>query len=323
MNIPLCQPVRFRPLSRSFVWGGRRLTTLLGKQHLAEQTIAESWEIVDHGDSQSRVIGGPMEGMTLHELVTLHGQSLLGIDFPQATFPLLFKYLDCQQNLSVQVHPDDQQAARLDPPCRGKTEAWVVLEAEPESRVYAGLKQGVRRDELQTALQQGNMESILHWFEPNVGDCILIPAGTVHAIGAGLLIAEIQQTSDITYRLFDWDRMGDDGRPRELHLEAGLEVVDFQAEPCQPQTPIPGASPQEETLVHCPGFVLDRITLESPTVIGGDDHCRILSVLAGEVTVGKEVMTLTRGETCLLPAAAGEQPLVPVGKSIVLSARQP
>jgi len=323
MNIPLCQPVRFRPLFRSFVWGGHRLTTLLGKQHLAEQTIAESWEIVDHGDNQSRVIGGPLEGMTLHELVTLHGQSLLGIDFPQATFPLLFKYLDCQQNLSVQVHPDDQQAARLDPPCRGKTEAWVVLEAEPESRVYAGLKQGVRRDELQAALQQGNMESILHWFEPNVGDCILIPAGTVHAIGAGLLVAEIQQASDITYRLFDWDRMGDDGRPRELHLEAGLEAVDFQAGPCQTQTPIPGASPQEETLVHCPGFVLDRITLESPAMIGGDDHCRILSVLAGEVTVGKEAMTLARGETCLLPAAAGEQPLVPVGKSIVLSARQP
>lgn len=322
MNIPPRQPLRFTPVLRSFVWGGQRLSTLLGKPLPAGGTIAESWEIVDHGDHQSRVIGSPWEGMTLHQLVTRHGESLLGVDFPQKTFPLLFKYLDCRQNLSVQVHPDDQRAARLDPPGRGKTEAWVILEAEPKSRIYAGLKQGFEPDDFQAALQRGEIESALHWFEPREGDCVLIPAGTVHALGAGLLVAEIQQSSDITYRLFDWGRTGDDGQPRTLHLEAGLEAVDFDAGPCGPQTPVPGDSPDRETLISCAGFVLERINLERPAAIGGDDHCRILSVLAGEVEVGGEQpLTLARGETCLLPAAAGEQALVPVGKSIVLSAR--
>ena len=318
------QPLRFQPLLKDYLWGGRRLSTLLGKSLPAEGTIAESWEVVDHAEDQSQVVGGRWAGMTLHQLIIEHGESLLGVDYPQQSFPLLFKYLDCHQDLSVQVHPNDQQAALQDPPGRGKTEAWVVLEAEPKSRVYAGLRSGVGREEFLAALHQDDIESTLHWFEPRVGDCILVPAGTVHALGAGLLVAEIQQSSDTTFRLFDWNRACGDGPPRELQLEAGLEAIDFQAGPIRPQVPRPGDSSQLERLVACPSFVLDRLTLESPATIGGDQHCRILSVLAGEVEVGGEQpLTLGRGETCLLPAAAGEQSIIPGTTSVVLSARQP
>lgn len=324
MNKTPNQPLRFRPLLRNYIWGGQRLSTQMQKSPGSKEPLAESWEIVDLGEHQSRLIGSPWAGMTLHELVTEHGESLLGVDSPQQSFPLLFKYLDCRLNLSIQVHPNDQRAARLDPPGRGKTEAWVVLEAEAKSRIYAGLKQGVGREEFIASLQQGNIDSTLHWFEPEAGDCILVPAGCVHALGAGLLVAEIQQSSDTTYRLFDWNRLGSDGQPRPLHLEAGLEAIDFEAGPVMPQIPIATDSPQREILVNCPSFVLDRFTLQRPETIGGDGHCRILSVLAGEVEVGGEQpLKLARGETCLVPAAAGAQTVVPASKSIVLSARQP
>ena len=324
MNSPLCQPIRFRPLYQDYFWGGDQLQKLLGKSPEAGQKIAESWEIVDLPDYQSQVTDGPWEGMTLNQLVTSHGSSLLGVDSPQESFPLIFKFLDCQHNLSIQVHPDDRLAARLDPPGRGKTEAWVVLEAKPQSRIYAGLKPGVEPGAFETALELGNVESVMHWIEPQVGDCLLVPAGTVHALGAGLVVAEIQQASDTTYRLFDWNRIGSNGKPRELHLEAGLEAVDFQSGPRLPQDSTVGDTAPLENLVSCPSFVLDRITTDSPVTIGGDDHCRILSVLAGEVEVGgAQPLVLGKGETCLLPAAAGRQRLTPGMPSIVLSARQP
>src|SRR3954451_2888303 len=160
--------------------------------------------------------------------------SLFGRKRQHPQFPLLFKFLDCQRVLSVQVHPNNEQAAKLDPPDLGKTEAWVVLAADPGSKIYAGLKSGVDRKALAAAVASGRCEECLHEFEPRVGDCVFIEAGTVHALGAGLLIAEIQQDSDTTFRLFDWNRAHKTGKPRPLHIEQSLDTINYKRGPVQP-----------------------------------------------------------------------------------------
>ena len=165
-------PLRFEPILRRYLWGGRRLGTVLGKSLADGNNYAESWEIVDHREDQSVVAGGPLAGCPLQQLVTRYGVQLFGRHHPQEQFPLLFKFLDAQKKLSVQVHPNDEQAQRLDPPDLGKTEAWVVLAAEPGSKIYAGLKPGVDREQLQQHLEQGTCEQALHAFEPAVGDCL-------------------------------------------------------------------------------------------------------------------------------------------------------
>ena len=178
-----------------------------------------------------------LRGLTLHDLVAKHGKELLGTHNGLAQFPLLFKFLDCNRKLSVQVHPNDQQAAQLNPPDLGKTEAWVVLATEPGSKLYAGLKANITREDLSAAIAAGKCAECLHEFEPKVGDCVFIRAGTVHALGAGLVIAEIQQASDTTFRLFDWNRVDAQGNPRQLHIEQSLAVTDYDRGPVVPQIP--------------------------------------------------------------------------------------
>jgi mannose-6-phosphate isomerase len=313
-------PLRFETLFRRYLWGGRRLETLLGKPIGEGADYAESWEIVDRGMDQSRVACGPLAGTTLGELVRDRGAELLGRHHPQPRFPLLVKLLDADQKLSVQVHPNDQQAARLDPPDLGKTEAWVVLAAEPESRIYAGLKRGFDRAALARELNRGTCELCLHQFEPRIGDCIFLPAGTVHALGAGLMIAEVQQSSDTTYRLFDWNRVGPDGKPRALHVAQALDVIDFQLGPVDPVRPVPIAGSGNSRLVDCDKFVLDRVELSAPRWAGEPDRCHILLVLEGEVEIAGEPTgrPLKTGEAVLLPAAAGAVQLSPRGRGAIL-----
>lgn len=313
------EPLRFEPLFRRYLWGGRRLATQLGKP-IGEEDCAESWEIVDHGADQSIVVAGSQQGRTLRELVSEHGAELLGRHHPQSQFPLLFKFLDAQQTLSVQVHPNDEQAAQLDPPDRGKTEAWVILDAEPGSLIYAGLKQGVDRATLEQAIANGTSEACLHHFEPRPGDCLFIPAGTVHALGAGLLVAEIQQASDTTYRLYDWNRTDAQGRPRELHIDAGLEVINYTAGPSRPQQPQPTDRPYVARLVACDKFVLDRWIFEQPKTIGGDDRFHLLAVLQGSVEIAGDPVgkPLALGQTALIPACCGPLDLRPTEHTILL-----
>ncbi len=318
-------PLRFRPILRQYIWGGRRLGTVLGKELGPEPNYAESWEICDHGADQSTVAAGRLVGTTLHDLVTRQGPALLGRHHPLSRFPLLLKFLDAARTLSVQVHPDDARAARLDPPDLGKTEAWVVLAAEPGGTIYAGLKPGIDRQTLADAIRAGNCEDALHQFQPEVGDCVFIPAGTVHALGEGLLVAEIQQASDTTYRLFDWNRLGADGKPRPLHVEAGLEAIDFDRGPGGPQQPKPTERPAVIRLVESDKFVLDRWEFEQPQTAGGDDRFHIVSVLEGSLEVqGDPASTpLPRGGTILLPAEIGEVQLAPQDKTILLDAYLP
>ena len=313
-------PLRFEPLFRRYLWGGRRLGSVLGKPIAEGADYAESWELVDRGPDQSRVAFGPLAGTSLGDLVRDHGDALLGRHHPQQRFPLLIKLLDAQQKLSVQVHPNDEQAARLDPPDLGKTEAWVVLAAEPGSRIYAGLKRGFDRPALERELSRGSCELCLHQFEPRVGDCIFIPAGTVHALGAGLMIAEVQQSSDTTYRLFDWNRVGPDGKPRPLHIAQALDVIDFHHGPVDPVRPTPTAAPDVSRLVACDKFVLDRLELSAPHSFGESDRCHILLVLEGAVVVQGEPsgQPLKLGETVLLPASVGPVEISPAGSPTVL-----
>jgi mannose-6-phosphate isomerase len=310
---------RFKPILRRYLWGGRRLAEL-GKTLGAGEDYAESWEVVDHGVDQSIVAEGPLAGTALNQLVRQHGDLLFGRHHPQAQFPLLFKFLDCQRTLSVQVHPNDEQAAKLEPPDLGKTEAWLVLAAEPGSRIYAGLKPGVNRAQLAGAIQAGNCEACLHQFEPKVGDCVFIKAGTVHALGAGLLVAEIQQSSDTTFRLFDWDRVDRDGKPRQLHVEQSLSVIDFSRGPICPQPPRPTPQQYVNRLVESDKFVLDRWQFTESQTLTNDNRAHILAVVDGELSAasGDSMHRLGRGDTLLLPACCSAVELTPIGHASLL-----
>ncbi len=323
-------PLRFRPVFQRYLWGGHRLRDVLGKP-IGADPCAESWEIADHRENQSVVDNGPLAGMTLHEVMGRFGEELLGpIAWQQTSdermpdglrgrFPLLLKFLDAHRDLSVQVHPDDSMAARLSPPDLGKTEAWYVVAAEPGSRIYAGLKPGVGPEEFRAAIEQGRAAETLHQFQPKTGDCVLIRAGTVHAIGAGLLICEIQQASNTTFRLFDWNRVDADGQPRPLHVEAGIAATDFGLGPVQPVANDPDT--RSQTLVECDKFVLRRHSLRGVEFTTLDEparQMRIVTVIEGEAVVGgdRSPLSLGKGQTVLIPAsleacrlgASGETP---------------
>lgn len=313
-------PLRFEPLFRRYLWGGRRLGTLLNKPIGQGDDYAESWEIVDHGSDQSVVAHGRLRGAKLSELVDQRGVELLGRHAPQRRFPLLFKFLDARRVLSVQVHPDDARAAQLALPDSGKTEAWVVLYANPNSVIYAGLRDGVDRATLQAAIAAGTADTCLHRFEARVGDCVFIPAGTVHSLGAGLVIAEIQQASDTTFRLYDWNRVGADGKPRALHIQQGLDAIDFSRGPIRPQIPRATALSTVERLVACDHFVLDRRQFSEPTVLGGGNRFHLLVVLQGRLDLADDPsgLSLERGQTALLPAAIGPTLAIPHELTVLL-----
>jgi mannose-6-phosphate isomerase len=322
LMIPL-YPLRFQPVLKRAIWGGRRLQSVLGKSLPPGDDYAESWEVVDRADQQSIVSVGPLAGVTLGQLVATRGPELLGRHHPQARFPLLLKFLDAADRLSLQVHPDDARAALLEPPDLGKTETWVVLEAAPGSLIYAGLKPGIDRAALERELARGTCEACFHAFQPRVGDCIFLPAGTVHAIGGGLLIAELQQASDCTFRLFDWNRVGTDGNPRRLHIDEALEVIDFAAGPVTPQTPAPTNQPYVSRLVACDKFVLDRWTFDSSRKLPLEDACRLLIVLEGSVSIPGDMSSrpLGKGDTVFLPAVLGEIELRPHSPTVMLCAQ--
>ncbi|MCA9178149.1 MAG: class I mannose-6-phosphate isomerase [Planctomycetales bacterium] len=323
--MPLEDPLTFVPVFQQYLWGGRRLETVLHKPLGDAAQYAESWEVVDHGDEQSVVATGPQAGRSLRELLASHAGDLLGEahsqslgDLSVARFPLLFKFLDAQRVLSLQVHPNDEQAARLNPPDLGKTEAWVIVAAEPGAVVYAGLKAGVTRERLRIAMESGAGAECMHCFEPAAGDCVFIPAGVPHALGAGLLVAEIQQASNTTFRLHDWNRLGADGQPRPLHLEQGLAVIDYEYGPVTPQMAQPTADAGRERLVACDKFVLDRLRAGVHAIGGGRFH--ILAAIEGAVELrwnGQEQI-LTTGQTTLVPASVEADLKVASGDAGVL-----
>jgi len=331
---PAFPPLVFEPLFRSYLWGGRRLSTKLGKNLPSEGIWAESWEIVDHPQGQSVVQGGPWDGWSLGKLLSEHRQAILGepVKAPISElsgaahldrFPLLLKYLDCQNVLSVQVHPDDAYGLRMATPDLGKTEAWYIVDAQPGAILYGGLKEGVTREDLSEAIRAGQTEACLHAISPNAGDCIFIPAGTVHALGAGLVVAEVQQASDCTFRLYDWNRLDASGNARPLHVQQALEVIDFERGPVDRVMPIPMQSPGMQELVACDKFRLIRFdqpsshTLELST-------CRIVTVPRGSARISTQYgnVELNAGQSALIPQACSEAQLL-VGEDSTVLAAQP
>ncbi len=302
-------PLRFEPIFKQLIWGGRKLATVLSKPIGEGSQYAESWEISDHRSDVSRVAEGPLVGQTLRDLADRHGEALFGRAVgPRDQFPLLIKFIDAQQDLSVQVHPDDALGKILVDD-NGKTETWVIIDAEPGSKIYAGLKAGVTRDDMARAIDEGTVETLIHSFPAKAGDCIFIPAGTIHAIGAGVVLAEVQQMSDATFRVHDWGRVGADGKPRQLHLGEALQAIDFAAGPVSPMAtvaePISGGT--REMLSRSPYFALERLELSGPATIGDPDRFTIVLGLGGEAEIRSDhgVTAVGLGQTVLLPAAIG------------------
>jgi mannose-6-phosphate isomerase len=321
--VPL-YPLRFHPILRRLIWGGRRLGTVLHKPICDESDYAESWEVSDYHDQVSVVEEGSLAGTTIRELVHSRGGELLGSALlPRDQFPLLVKFIDAHQPLSVQVHPNDDLGRRLAGD-NGKTETWVIIDAEPGSVIYAGLKAGVGRDELLKAIESGTVEPLLHRIEPRRGDSILIEAGTVHAIGAGVLLAEIQEMSDTTFRVYDWGRVGADGKPRTLHIERAMQSIDFERGPVEPirpeREPIAGGGARER-LSRSAYFALERLKLGGPTGVGTSNRFTILMGLGGtaEIRSGRDRTRLDFGQTVLLPAAVGSCEIVPLDAAEVLT----
>src|SRR5579883_3296832 len=271
METPPLYPLRFQPLLRELIWGGRRLGTVLHKPIGAASDYAESWEIADYHDQVSIVRDGPLAGTSLRKLIRSRPLEILGPSVgPRDPFPLLVKFIDANDDLSVQVHPDDEKGRRLANDS-GKTETWVILDAAPGSLIYAGLEPGVGPEEFRRAIDSGEVEPLLHRFEARPGDSILIEAGTVHAIGAGVLLAEIQQMSDATFRVFDWNRVGADGKPRQLHIEQAMESIDFGRGPVDPIAPEVRAWDgigTRERLARSPYFALERLRIRGTATVG-------------------------------------------------------
>ncbi len=300
-------PLKFVPLIKTVPWGGRYLETLFGKQLPAEQPCGESWEVVDLPSDQSVVESGPFMGRTLASLVKSRGEELLGeAALLMGRFPVLFKLLDAHETLSVQVHPDEEACARLGSEARPKTEAWYILQAAPEAKLYLGLRAGAGKEDLRAALQNGSVADLLHAETVQPGDFIHLPAGTLHAIGAGIVLAEIQQSSDTTYRVFDWNRMGLDGQPRQLHVNEALESINFDitGKPAH-------ASPQSgREGIRSAAFGFERVNLapgSEAQLAGGRPRIVCCVEGAGSISViGDTALPLVRGQTCLIPACRAE-----------------
>lgn len=290
------------------VWGGRNLATMLAKELPTAENYGESWEVSDHPLHQSVIANGPLAGRTLHDLMQSQARDLVGPTVP-TRFPWLFKFLDANDWLSVQVHPDDSRVSELWPGESGKTEAWFILAARPESRIYAGLLPGVGPRDFLRALAHGGVTELLHSFTPRAGDCVFLPAGTVHALGGGVVLAEIQQTSDATFRLFDWNRVDAQGQSRKLHIQEGLAAVDWNQGPVQPITVEDLNVPGQRSLVRCPYFHMDYLYRTEPAALPSPGTVQTLAILHGEASCGGE--TMTTGQVCLLPATSPTLMLVP------------
>jgi mannose-6-phosphate isomerase len=305
-NPPLFYPLTFQPIFKERVWGGRNLQRLYRKPLPPDVPIGESWEITDRPEGVSVIANGPLAGRTLRWLMEQPGPALLGAaPAPGGRFPLLVKILDAEDQLSLQVHPPAAIAARLGG--EPKTEMWYVAEARPGAELFAGLRRGTSRAEFEQRLRDGTVANCFHRIPVKPGDALFLPSGRVHALGAGNVIFEIQQNSDTTYRVFDWNRVGLGGRPRELHVRQSLACIDFS----DFEPPLVSAewsaqgSVQVRRLIENALFVVDQVRADGPAqcpVTPG--AATILGVLRGSLTAqgGGEDVTVATGGFCLLPA---------------------
>lgn len=321
---PLDQPLLFTPALRPRIWGGRRLGELLGKRLPDDQPYGESWELSGIGPYETRVAHGPFAGVTLREVWETRRAELLGNRASASSpgdFPFLIKWLDCADRVSVQVHPDDATARRLGH-SSGKAEAWIVVDTAPGAAVWAGLQKGITQKGFERRIAAGSVVEALHPLQPQVGDVIDIPPGIVHAIGSGLLLLEVSQPSDATFRLDDWNRPGPDGRPRPLHIVEGLQSINWSHGPVSPTIPKPlsglPAGLKGWMLVDSPCFHLARYESSQPLASPSNGELAVWIVIDGSVEFasdkGRSRTLLRFGETLLVPAVAATT-IHPTGES--------
>ncbi len=318
-------PLKFNPVLQNRLWGGRQIQRVLGRNiptPLANAPVGESWEIADlppgsvkadstgslaDGSLSSVVANGPLAGLTLHEVLVRHGADILG-DKTQAGsyFPLLIKYLDASEDLSVQVHPDAAYAQKH-VNAHLKSEAWYVLAARPGARIYKGLRPGTTREAFADAIKTGRVAELLNAIPVRVGDCHYLESGTVHALGAGVLAAEVQTPSDTTFRVFDWNRLCSDGKPRDLHIDAAMEVISFDSPAVEriirQQRQLENMEITD--LVSCPYFTLSRRWVAGGTSALPEGRAAVWIVLAGQGVLespGQAGVAVAAGDTILVPA---------------------
>ena len=303
-------PFVFEPIFKDRIWGGRELERLYGKNIPAGKPTGESWEISDRPGDISVIANGPLVGKTLRWLMEHHAAELLGDAKPAAEgrFPLLCKILDAREKLSLQVHPPAAKAKELDG--EPKTEMWYIADAAPDATLYVGLKRGVTRAEFEQKIADGTVADCFHRIPVKAGDVMYLPSGRVHAIGAGLVIFEIQQNSDTTYRVFDWNRVGLDGKPRELHVAQSLASIDFNDfEPKLVPVQYQQANGfQFRQLVENPWFTVQEMVFENAgSVPLTGQYLRIIALTNGAATVVDDSSGISTqlkpGDFCLVPAS--------------------
>jgi len=291
--------LNFKPVYQERVWGGRALESFLGRKLPGSAPIGESWELVDRPEAQSLVANGPWAGKSLREVITANAATIMGPAWPkERPFPILVKWLDCRERLSLQVHPPASIAARLGG--EPKTENWYIARAEPGAAVLAGLKPGVDAARFRAALKDNTAESLIHRLPTVAGDSVLIHSGVMHAIDGGNFILEIQQNSDTTYRVYDWGRVGLDGKPRAMHVEQSMASLEANTATA-PQ--LVRTADKETVLAECREFRITRHRLArgERLAFAAGEQARILSVVEGTLTA--DGATLRMGDNVLLPHA--------------------
>jgi mannose-6-phosphate isomerase len=329
MSQLLLYPLRFEPIYQYRLWGGRRLGNLLTAPLPGDGPIGEAWVLSDRDDHPSQVANGPLKERTIAQLLEQFPEQAMGkLAGRFRRFPLLLKFLDAREMLSVQVHPGDAHKDLLPAGETGKTEAWVVLEAGPESRIYAGLKPGATTDGMRRALADGTVADHLACFTPKPGDGVFLPAGTVHALGGGVVAFEVQQNSDVTFRLYDWGHVdAKTGQPRALQIEQALACIDFAESATNPVTPVVEATGPagRERLFDCDYFRLWRLRGQSPFAVGAEGAPRVLVCVegAGRIEHGGAAYAIGKGDVWLLPAVVGACDFQPHGAVSLLEIALP
>lgn len=309
-------PLKFQPIYKEKLWGGQKIKSMLGKNFGNLSNCGESWELSGVAGDVSVVANGPLAGLDLNSLLAKAGESLMGKRVYAASpteFPLLIKFLDANEDLSIQVHPNDEQAKAMHG-CLGKTEMWYILQADPGAKLIAGFNKNTDCEEYQERLANKRLKEILNEEQVAAGDVFFIPAGRVHTIGKGILLAEIQQTSDVTYRIYDFDRVDANGQKRALHTAQALEVIDFQKHEHY-KSSYQDVPNQPNQLVADKYFKTNKLTLtesmERELMHLDSFIIYICTKGSGNVTAGGTTVAIQKGETLLIPASVANIRLQP------------
>ncbi|MDD5698171.1 MAG: class I mannose-6-phosphate isomerase [Victivallaceae bacterium] len=314
-------PLIFKPIYHGKMWGGTQIREFLKRDDVPElpEPVGESWELADREDEQSIVVNGALKGTTLTQLVKHYGKTLLGNKYNGGRFPLLVKIIDAGERLSLQVHPDEQACARLGNGAEPKTEMWYILNARKGAKIMAGMNPRSTRQQLLNTLQSAEAEKYLQVFHSEPGDAYFITSGTLHAIGEGNLLIEIQQNSDTTYRVSDWGRVDQDGKPRELHYEQALEAINY-INRTSPRIPgvvgVVGHNRKFPVVNRCRFFAVDDLRLVAEwnenTTLSNSFHLVSCINKPIRITAGTDEVKLNPAQTCLIPACLGEYRIIPL-----------